>query len=250
MTTDDEFWRRNEHPPAPQTDDIAPANAGLRARFIDSDARHGAVSDCSDVWQSLRAGSLFVVDTFSTEERAYLVLQWRASETPRVTTRRWEILERVLLGESQKVLAIELRAAPSTIAASSKSALRAIGVGARVSSVPPLLCLLVHASRKRGALDPIRSACIDRGNAHYRVLSIGLRSSALAERLSPAEQVVAMMRIQGRSLAEIATCRHTSTRTVANQLSTVFRRLGLSGRSSLVGYFLHPQRPALVGNGP
>jgi DNA-binding CsgD family transcriptional regulator len=143
----------------------------------------------------------------------------------------------MLLGDSQKVIAIDLDLAPSTVAAIMKGALRSIGVTARASCVPPLLCVLAHVAVKKQA-PPFREADFGYNERFYRVLSMALKCSALAERLSPAEETVARMRIEGRSLAEIATCRNTSRRTVANQLATASRRLGISGRSSLIQYFL------------
>lgn len=216
MTIDNHLEGRDEGLRAPGCADAERPDGQLRATAIDCDARWGAVHDCSGVWQGLRVGGLSVVDHFSTGERAYLLLQQRASGVVRVAPRRWDMLQRILLGQSQKVVAIELNSAASTIAACTKGALRAIGINARVSSVPPILCMLVRAALRPPAVDAIRSTNCEQDGLHYRVLSMALKSSAMAERLSPAEQVVALMRIQGRSLAEIASYRHTSKRTVAN----------------------------------
>jgi DNA-binding CsgD family transcriptional regulator len=209
----------------------------LRALVVEAAATSDTSGRALDLWAAIRAGGLIVVDSFSTLERAYLVVQWKATATPSLRLRHWEILERILLGESQKSIGVELDLAASTVATSSKSALRAIGVTSRVSRVPPLLSMLAHASVRR-VTPPYHETQVERDGVRYCVLSMALRSSVLAARLSPAEQKVALMRIEGRSLAEIATSRHTSPRTVANQLGTAFRRLGISGRSSLVQYFL------------
>jgi hypothetical protein len=44
--------------------------------------------------------------------------------------------------------------------------------------------------------------------------------------------------LEGRNYLEIAKKRGTSTRTVANQLAAAFRRLGVSGRASLLNHIV------------
>lgn len=43
-----------------------------------------------------------------------------------------------------------------------------------------------------------------------------------------------MMLIAGRASAEIAAARHVSLRTIANQVASVFRKVGVKSRSELV----------------
>jgi DNA-binding CsgD family transcriptional regulator len=52
--------------------------------------------------------------------------------------------------------------------------------------------------------------------------------------LSDAEAAVVRELIAGRTHAEISDRRATSPRTVANQLATVFRKFGVSGRLAVV----------------
>jgi DNA-binding CsgD family transcriptional regulator len=52
--------------------------------------------------------------------------------------------------------------------------------------------------------------------------------------LSPAELDVARHAAAGRSNQDIARARRTSTRTVANQIANVLRKLGLRSRADLV----------------
>lgn len=219
-------------------------HGALRALMVRA-AASAAGGPRSDLWSAIRDGALIVVDSFSTSERAYLGLRWKIPSTSSLRLRHWDILERILLGESQKAIGLELELAASTVAMRSKAALRAIGVTSRVSAVPPLLNMLAHASVRRVAPLYDEVEVVHEG-VRYCVLNMTLASSALAARLSPAEQKVALMRIEGRTLAEIATSRQTSQRTVANQLGAAFRRLGVSGRSSLVQYFLlaPTRRPA------
>lgn len=52
--------------------------------------------------------------------------------------------------------------------------------------------------------------------------------------LSAAEREVARAALEGLSNGEIAAARGTSVRTVANQLQSIFRKLGVSGRTELI----------------
>jgi DNA-binding NarL/FixJ family response regulator len=65
------------------------------------------------------------------------------------------------------------------------------------------------------------------------VLSFPLCPPHWPESLSPAERAVAELVMNGASNAEIATARGTSSRTVANQIATIFQKLGVSSRVEL-----------------
>ncbi len=60
----------------------------------------------------------------------------------------------------------------------------------------------------------------------------------LEERLSASEAQVAKLVIQGLSNAEIATRRGTSVRTVANQVASILRKLGMESRNALMAHSL------------
>ena len=67
------------------------------------------------------------------------------------------------------------------------------------------------------------------------ILSFALDRDSAAT-LSPAESEVARYLLEGRSNAEIASQRGSSARTVANQVSSLFRKLGVSSRLELVAF--------------
>jgi DNA-binding CsgD family transcriptional regulator len=52
--------------------------------------------------------------------------------------------------------------------------------------------------------------------------------------LSPAERDVARRLVEGERLPEIARARKTSPHTVANQLRSIYQKLGVSDRAELV----------------
>ena len=57
---------------------------------------------------------------------------------------------------------------------------------------------------------------------------------SLLEALSSAEREVLLAVDAGKSNAEIAALRQTSSRTVANQLASIYQKLGVSSRHELV----------------
>lgn len=65
------------------------------------------------------------------------------------------------------------------------------------------------------------------------VLAIERPRHALPATLSVAEQSIARLAVGGMSNAEIASCRHVSMRTVANQMGSIFRKLGIGSRAEL-----------------
>jgi DNA-binding CsgD family transcriptional regulator len=65
------------------------------------------------------------------------------------------------------------------------------------------------------------------------VFRVPLKRIALHESLSDAEREVAVLALAGLSNSEIGRRRGTSGRTVANQMATIFRKLGVSSRTEL-----------------
>lgn len=68
----------------------------------------------------------------------------------------------------------------------------------------------------------------------YTVLSFSVPQPQLPAGLSLAEQNVVRAVLDGDSNAEIAARRKTSKHTVANQLRSIYGKLGVSGRSELI----------------
>ena len=67
----------------------------------------------------------------------------------------------------------------------------------------------------------------------YVVLSFPLPEVRIPDELTAAEAEVVRSALDGRSNAEIARARKTSSNTVANQLRSVYSKLQLSGRNEL-----------------
>jgi len=68
----------------------------------------------------------------------------------------------------------------------------------------------------------------------YVVLGFPLPVRRVPDGLSAAEREVVLLVCDGRSNAEIARARKTSVSTVANQLSSIYMKLEISGRQELL----------------
>ena len=72
------------------------------------------------------------------------------------------------------------------------------------------------------------------GTETLAVLSFPIQGEARrTEELTPAEHEVVGMMLQGLSNAAIGERRRTSPRTVANQIASIFRKLGVGSRGEL-----------------
>ena len=65
------------------------------------------------------------------------------------------------------------------------------------------------------------------------ILSFDVDDTDKTGELTSAERDVALLALAGKSNNEIAEARHCSVRTVANQLQSVFRKLGIRSRAEL-----------------
>ena len=76
----------------------------------------------------------------------------------------------------------------------------------------------------------------DVGAEAYVIFEFDLPSASeldLPETLTTAERAVARLLLEGRRNAEIAAERGKSPRTIANQVASIFRKLGVGARSEL-----------------
>jgi DNA-binding CsgD family transcriptional regulator len=70
-------------------------------------------------------------------------------------------------------------------------------------------------------------------NRRFLVLSFEGEEASLVDTLTIAEAAVALLALQGLSNQEIASARQAAPRTVANQLASVYRKLGVGSRVEL-----------------
>jgi DNA-binding CsgD family transcriptional regulator len=109
-----------------------------------------------------------------------------------------------------------------------------MGLDCLPSRIPGLLVAAAHARHHRTA----NHQALLRGRAERQfseqTITVARPDAALAAWLAPAEHIVISLLIEGHCYAEIAQARQTSIRTVANQVASGFRRLGVSGRAELL----------------
>jgi DNA-binding NarL/FixJ family response regulator len=191
----------------------------------------------STLWSDLVSNRFRVADCFFSETRCFLVLKpvvRSGRPDRRLAVRKVRVLERILLGEGQKAVALSLRVAPSTVTLMSGECLRAMGLDCRTSRVPMVLVMGAHAARdltdfRHGTLSEITV-----GDTLVRIIGMPRPDAHLPDQLSPAECMVARALVEGKRHEEIARARDTSTRTIANQLASAFHKLRVSGRAELL----------------
>lgn len=81
--------------------------------------------------------------------------------------------------------------------------------------------------------DPPRVSYLELNGETLAVLSIPLGTTADVSSLTPSERDVALRASGGESNRQIARGRGTSERTVANQLASIFAKLGVGSRAEL-----------------
>jgi DNA-binding NarL/FixJ family response regulator len=210
------------------------ARATLRAAAIAADQEASSNINLSLLWRDLARGTSRIEDGFFSDERCYLIVSLKTSNALPIEGRRLEILEAVLGGSRQKNIAIDLCLAPSTIALNSRLALESLGVTSKPSRAHPLLMLAARAVSEPTLTLARCSTFVTRDDRELRVISIPRPDCSLQQLLPPAELAVIRLLVEGHSYVEIAKLRGTATRTIANQITAVFRRLRVSGRNELV----------------
>lgn len=205
----------------------------LRPSVVAADANATTEIHLSLLWRELARGVSQVVDGFFSDERCYLVLAMKSEPEP-LEGRRLQILEAVLSGLRQKSIAIDMQLAPSTVALNSRLALESLGVSGKPSRAHPLLMLAARAATEPASASAKCSVLLTDDNRELRVIGMARPDTAVSRKLPTAESSVIRCLVEGLCYSEIARRRGTSQRTIANQISAVFRRLQVSGRNELV----------------
>jgi DNA-binding NarL/FixJ family response regulator len=188
------------------------------------------------LWDALAGGRVVARDHFNRDRRCYLLIEERAPEQPvpaALNERNLAALRRILLGEAQKVIALELERSASAIALRTSQCARAMGFELSATRVPTIVAMAALTFELDCGLLGRWSALEWRG-AKYQVVSAERPVPAADSALSEAEREVVDLLIDRRTNAEIARIRRTSSRTVANQLSTLMRKLRARGRADAV----------------
>jgi DNA-binding NarL/FixJ family response regulator len=212
----------------------SPSSALLRRLALCSDAASSVPFDLGKLWTELRADAAKVVETFHAGDQSYFLLTTGASSrsVENLGGQRLEIFERVLGGRSQKAVADELGVSPAQVSSALRDTLKAMGLACAPSSVPLQLKLAYRAAVQRQSVEGRLSRFHWQGTT-YDVVSVRRVERPLAARLSPAEYEVVRLVFEGCSVEQIAARRGASVRTVANQVSNIFRKLNVTSRTEL-----------------
>jgi len=190
--------------------------------------------DLSELWRLLMAGSARIVTSYCTEQNACLEIEILSRKARPLRPRDAKLLERTLLGESQKLIALDLARAVSTVATLIGRAVMDVGLTCRASQAPVALVMMAHAAQAPDVRRPATLRCLETGDTTRFVVSVPRPERAFRAGLNPAERDIVRLRVEGMSYAEMAKTRKTSPRTIANQVGAVYRKLGVSGRLALL----------------
>jgi DNA-binding CsgD family transcriptional regulator len=198
---------------------------------------HEAVQ-LSALWTELVRGSCKVVSTGFSERACELTIA-RTSRTfddeiEPLPKRHAQILERSLIDGARKSVAIDLGLCPSTVAEILKQSFGYMGVSCWPSRIPFVFVLAAHAHRAKELKHPASVLASDNRLLSRQTIRVTRPDAGLCAELTPAEYEVTRLLVEGKSHAEMAVLRRTSSRTVANQLGAAFHRLRVSGRAELL----------------
>ena len=128
-------------------------------------------------------------------------------------------------GVANKLVAIEQSLACSTVSESLQTALGKLGFRSRTEFLKVMACLRTGLAEGRVRIVGSEQLCW---------VFLPVEAVPMDPCLTQAERQVVAGVLNGRSNAAIANARRTSSRTVANQLAAIYRKLGVSSRWELV----------------
>jgi DNA-binding NarL/FixJ family response regulator len=215
-----------------------------QSRFIGSavtaliDSKTPAVGVLSSCWDELCRGHASIEREYSDEAGHHAELAWGPTRGPGAL--ELEMLTRVVLGELQKVVALSEARSASSVATLAAAALRNLGLRCRPRETPLIIVMMAqawHQGVSGWAPVDCRLVSLD---ARVSLLSVSRPDGWLNGVLSPCERKVLRARVNGLSHDNVARVFDVSRRTVANQIASGYKKLGVSGRLELLNRVLVP----------
>ena len=184
-------------------------------------ARSGPRADDEPPWPDLVAGRWTLVDAFDHGGRRYVVAYRNPPDAPRtpLSLRAQEVLTRTARGEPSKVIAAALGVGEAAVSMTLHEAMRVM----RIERVADLIRLGAEAPPEVVFRDEALTA-----------LALAPAGRLALDALTAAEREVFTELVRGRSNRAIAAVRNRSERTVANQVASVFAKLGVDSRRGLL----------------
>ena len=210
-------------------------------------------------WRALVAGKWSLVDHFDHDGRRYLVARENTPPTRQplnspLSQREQQVVSLAALGHSNKLIAYELGIAPSTGGGYLRTAALKLGAASRVALIRACANAVGDAAMTRRGLKCRRGPRRDlvpvsppadldvrfltAGDSTIAVFSFPLPLPPLPASLSNAERAVVIGVLGGMSNAQIARRRSRAVRTIANQVSSILRKLGVGSRGELASLLL------------
>lgn len=184
-----------------------------------------------DAWTPLVEGRWSLVERLESDGRRFVVVHENAPDLPdprALTARERAVVQLVALGDSNKHVAYELGLPLGTVAHALHSGARKLGVRSRAELVRHVRLLL--------------SGSVERVEANPSLLLLAEprreRAPAPLSALSAAERAVALLAARGERSEAIARARGTTLKTVSNQLSHIYAKLGAKSRADLARILL------------
>lgn len=214
--------------------DKSDARAALRMAVRRMDRARRAASrfatdDALDSWEALVAGRWSLVEHFDTDGRRFVVAVHNDPIhcDPRgLTLRERQVAEYVGMGHSTGQIAYTLGISASSVTDCSARAQRKLGLSSR----PELAAFFAETGpRARLAEVVIRADKLLIGS--YPLIPEGR-----VKALTGGERDVLADLLGGSTNADIARRRKSSERTVANQIQSIYRKLGVRSRSELAAH--------------
>src|SRR5262249_34476019 len=102
---------------------------------------------------------------------------------------------------------------------------------------------VARRTRMDASPEDIRVTVVSFGADELVVVSFPIANASSLEQLAPSEREIALAVVSGRTNAEIARARRRSVRTIANQVASIFRKLGVGSRAELAAALAGQRRP-------
>jgi DNA-binding NarL/FixJ family response regulator len=166
-----------------------------------------------------------------------------------LSLRERSVVRRLALGQCQKLVAYDFGLAHTTVSSHLRAALDKLGL-TRWEHVVLVAAVMESMGAAGSRVEPIEeagdAACASGDPGSFFVIRCELSRASLRA-LTEAERAVALLVVDGCANNDIGRTRTCSPRTVANQISSVFRKLHVHGRCELIRWLvLAPQASEFV----